>query len=184
MAELNWMVFCERAVVDSSSNSLSLMNILEEVHMVRPSAEQIKAAAGRRIAVPLACTVVTNWERSDPTRAEGSAKVMLRLVDPKGKALIESTLLLDLGKASRARLFVNLQAMPAETEGTYIWRVHLHGKKRWQPVGEVSYLFEYVESVADVERLQKAARRSAARFADDPNLQTRIAGREKKKLKS
>jgi hypothetical protein len=166
MAKLNWVIFCERAVIDSASNSLSVMNVLDEVHAMRPTADQIKAAAGRPMATALACAVVTYWERSKPKRAE-NGQMMLRLINPKGKTLIESlTQSLDLRKAFRSRLIANLPALPIDSEGTYLWRVYLRSKRQWKPVGEVSFVFGYLESVAHAQRLQRAARKSAATFVD------------------
>ena len=187
MAKLNWVIICERAVVDSASNSLSVMNVLEQVHAMRPTPDQVKAAAGRPIAAPLTCAVVTYWERSNPNRTERNSQVRLRLIDPKGKTLVESSLSLDLGKECRSRLIANLTLLPVDLAGRYVWRVYLRSKNRWQPVGEVSYELAFYASAKDVERLQKAARKSAATLAevhvDKRKPRTRAQGRRAIKKK-
>jgi hypothetical protein len=164
MAKLNWVIFCERSVVDSSSNSLSVMNILEEVRAMQPPVDVIKAAAGRPIGAPLSCAIVMNWERSQPNRPEGATSVMLRLVNPKGSTLLETQLPLDLRKSLRARLTATLSVLPADLEGTYRWRVLLQRKTRWVVEGEVNYAFSFFKSAQDAERIQRAARKSAATY--------------------
>jgi hypothetical protein len=163
MAKLSWVIFCERSVVDSATNSLSLMNIVEEIHPPAPTKEQLKEAAGRTIGAGMQCAVVSYWGRSHANKQERPSKVMLRLIDPDNAKQIEAIQELDFGNATRARLVANLQAIPAGREGTYVWRVYLRQKSRWKVVGEISYELSYLSSPAELKRLMKTARRNAAK---------------------
>jgi hypothetical protein len=96
MAKLNWVVICERAVIDSTTNSLSLMNVREDLHISPPSAEDVKAAAGRRLAAYIPTAIVSHWERDKHGRAEREREIKLRLVGPNRQVLLEASQVLDL----------------------------------------------------------------------------------------
>lgn len=169
MPNLIWAVFCERAVVDSSTNNVSLLNVIEELHPAGPTPEQIKEAAGRVIGAAFPCVLVSNWERSDLDRPEITT-VRLRLVDPRGKTVIEVRQALDLKKNARARLMANLPGMPVGLEGRYLWRFHVARGPAWKDAGSLPIYLKYVESERDISRLQREAREKAATAAKPVNV--------------
>ena len=161
MAKLNWVVFCERAVIDSATNSLSIMNIYEELHPTPPTKEQIEAARGTTIGAALPAALVTHWERSHASRAERATQIRLRLVAPNGSKQIEATQHLDFGSAKYARLVANLLGLPIGQEGTYLWRVHIRSGSTWKLMGQISYDLIYMNSPIELKRLIKTARARA-----------------------
>jgi hypothetical protein len=165
MARLNWTVFCERAVVDSSSNNLTLIGVLEEIHFQKPTVDIIKAAAGRTLSIPVKCALVAHWERSKENKAEPVCEMLIRLFDPKNVQQLEARQFIDLKTGKRARLIANIDSLPVTTPGRYAWRVYLGSdKKGWKPVGEAAYLVGFVESPAEIEQLNKSARKQARRI--------------------
>lgn len=161
MVKLNWAVFCERAVIDSTTNSLTLMQILDEIHPSRPPPEILKEAAGRPIAAQFTCAIVTLWERPSIKDATSPAEVKIELFDPKNNLVIQAQQMLDFKSALRSRMLANLTALPVHLEGTYVWRISLSTSRRWKPSGEISYQLSYIDSQADVDKLTKLARENA-----------------------
>lgn len=163
MAKLVWAVFCERAVVDSATNSLTLVNTMEEIHVPKPTPESLKAAAGRPLAVRAGFSIVTNWERTKGDRGNRPLQILLRLLDPHGQKRSEGQQRLEFGKSTRGRAIANLEGLPISIEGRYVWRIYVGAaNKSWKSVGEIPYALSFIKSDAELKKLTKSARRSAA----------------------
>jgi hypothetical protein len=165
MAKLLWVVFCERTVIDSGTNNVSLINLIEELHPARPTPEQLKEAGDRTVYAGFQCALASGWTRSKATKPE-QAQIMLRLFDPKGQQCLELQQPLNLRDNPRARVVANSPGVPIVVEGLYVWRVYVRQSRRWQEVGSVPYELKYLGSAREAERLGKAARKQAAKSAE------------------
>lgn len=146
MARLVWAVFCQQALVDKFSNTLSIINVLEELHVSRPPEP---ASRNARPAAQMQCAVVSLWERTNPTEPE-SGKVRLRLVGPDGKKQLEALQLIDLTAYRRTRLIVELPFIPVVGEGIYRIDVYAGSGDVLRKAGSISYELHVRDSVPPV----------------------------------
>jgi hypothetical protein len=141
MARLVWAVFCQQALVDRFSNALSIINVLEEVHVIRPP-----EVTGKNVkpAVQMQCAVVSLWERDEPSTVE-SGRVRLRLISPDGKKLLDAFQQLDLATHRRTRLIAELPIVPVAGEGIYRIELHAGTGEVLRKAGSIGYELHYRE---------------------------------------
>ncbi len=77
-----WSVLCERGVLDSYSNQVTIMNVIEQA-TIKPDADMVKALAeGKKVMLPVKVQIVSLWERSEPEKPERfQIRVVLTLPD-------------------------------------------------------------------------------------------------------
>jgi hypothetical protein len=136
-----WTVVCSRAIVDRSSNNVSIQNVLEQFSVrAEPKPDAL-------IAVPF--EVMTLWARSDfSVPASGSER--LTLYSPSGVKIGERVFALDLmGNVRRYRTRASFNGLPASEPGRYAFRVELQegDDDEWRAVAAVplEVIFEQPE---------------------------------------
>jgi hypothetical protein len=168
MAKFSCGVFCERAVVDATTNNISLINVLDEFHPPQPKPPPATDATAPKKMMPLyhyICAFVSFWERTDSDKPERPCRVRTRLHAPSGKKLIEMIHDLDLSEFPRARLIGHLPGVPVPEEGVYVWRVaYERSKDRWVAGGSVRFSMSFIRTVADAVDVQERARRAIASY--------------------
>lgn len=160
MAQLQWVVFCRKAVVDSSDNNISLHSILSEIHPLVPKDLDLQAGDGTSL-VSFESNVAASFLRSDRAVAENPEELLLKLINPEGKAVANASHTLDLSKNSQSRLILQIPGVPISPEGVYSWQVFLKKKNRWAKVGSTEYLLGHVRSDPDLAKLQVQAQKNA-----------------------
>lgn len=126
MATLRWAVCCQRAIVDSATQSLSLIDHLERITLPHaPPPEN-----GARPLLPLKFCLVAIWDRSKPELAE-RGEMRVRLLGPNGDELGQATSPIDLVSGSSARNFVNLPGLPLAGAGRYAFEVCQRSDDGW-----------------------------------------------------
>jgi len=144
MAKLIWGVYCQQAIVDRTTNGLTLINQLDEVHPPRPP-DNLTGPNGKK-AIPLApfpSVVVTVWER-DNRRLSEIVHVQGVLIGPNKKSLIKFEQRIDLKKTPRGRLFGNLPGLPLVGQGTYRFVFRARKGTSWKRAGEIPFEVIYV----------------------------------------
>ena len=156
MAEHVWSVLCSRAIIDEDSHQVSLIAVIEEVH-IRSSEEQIKqtiAEAGKpgtRVAVGSKMEMVSYWVRSDYDKPEsGTARIAIQI--PNGDFLPWQEFPLDLQAKPGWRMRIQMAGIPIHGAGLY--RFHVQQKfaaDQWGTVAKVPFTVDYqpIESQPD-----------------------------------
>lgn len=125
-----WTVLCSRAVVDKSSNNVSLQNVIEQV------AVEAEPTPGALIA--MRPQVVTLWARSEPDNpVRGRARLTMRGPSGKDFGLVESEI--NLSEHQRYRSLATLEGLPAEEAGRHwiIVESREEGEGEWREVDRI-----------------------------------------------
>jgi hypothetical protein len=149
MPRLVLAAFCERGIIDQTSNHLTIINQMEEVEIARPP-ERLLLAVGARDgkpptrswSVPVRCAFVAVWEREIPGVPEVTV-MTVDLVAPGGKAVAEFRAILDMRKTKRSRHIAVLPQLPVMGEGTYLFRVRARSGAKWRQYQTVTFYVKY-----------------------------------------
>lgn len=116
-----WSVLCSRALIDQRSNSLSLIDCIDEMTITFPSPE---AMANLEKKVPLVFEVVSLWHDEEGKEAERVLPYVIEIYDPQGLKIGEfkNQAKFEAGK-TRLRTIVGINGMKVTTEGVYIFKI-------------------------------------------------------------
>lgn len=144
MVEHVWSVLCNHAIIDSVSNSLSLLLTVDQIMLVGKDEETLAAelAAGRH-GVNVKLTLVAFWARSDfaiPERAVGS----FRIIAPSGgEANVDAPLPelpIDLTEKTGFRNRIHFEGFPI-SEGVGLYWIEVRLRERddspWKTVARL-----------------------------------------------
>lgn len=147
MAKHAWSVICERSIIDSDAKTISLMNVLEEVHIVayvEPGLSmKIDEAAVRSGNSGAGFNLVSLWLRDDVGRPE-KGRGRVELLSPSGKVMLQHEYDVDLSQYLRLRTKVGFPSAPLDgpdpktngpIPGIYIFKTQQQkkrgNKKQW-----------------------------------------------------
>jgi hypothetical protein len=142
MARLEWTVVAQSYVVDRESNSLSILNVLDELNIPN---EVPDPPPGQQIAVGPAFSVIQMWSRTNsgiPERISGR----FQLLRPDGTVVAGVEFFVDLASADRARSMINLPFFPFSGIGNYRMTVDLKVGDDWQKLTEQVLAVKRVET--------------------------------------
>ncbi len=129
-----WSVLCARTVIDSETNNISLIDVLEQLNLkVEPVPD------GKVGLVPIPYEVVSFWRRTrsnEPT--QGRAR--LRLLAPDGKEIGPAhEVQLDLSAHPRLRSRARGLGIPVLVSGEYHFTVELQSEDggTWDEVARI-----------------------------------------------
>jgi hypothetical protein len=134
MAEHCWTIVCEKALVNEGSNTLSLIEIIEEINIAGPAGELDRER--EHIDLPFSHTVVTVWTRSDPETPEsGEGRITLEGEPVEGLEQSTVQVPIDLASAKRMRTIINARGLRIAGPGTLWFVVACLKEGRWTEVG-------------------------------------------------
>lgn len=122
-----WTVLCSKSIIDKDSNSISLLEVIEQI-----TGRGVKGEA----VVPIPMELVSLWARTDPEKpARGRARVCL--IEPDGSERDPFEIDIDLMTYQRSRTRFQMSGLPIRLAGRYYFRIEIHtqGEEGW---GEVS----------------------------------------------
>jgi len=134
MIQHMWTIPCRVAIIDRTTNNVSLIDIVEEVTVAPPDAE-LAAGVPR---VPILFDIMTLWRRENPDQPETGFSKM-SLLSPQGAVLVEAETDVDLRTFKRCRATTKLVGIPVAGPGIY----HLRLERRadtsmpWEEVARV-----------------------------------------------
>lgn len=129
MPNLLWAICCRRPLVDSRTNSLSLIDVVEDVHVVGGSGVIAEQTA-----------VVTLWEKgSDCKNEEETFELRLRFFDRNGTDLVPpfaKTYSIPKGNERLRNIYV-VAGLPVKEAGDYHWVIELRRNDEWAEMARV-----------------------------------------------
>ena len=108
-----WSVLCYKGCLDSHSNQVSLLDVIEGISL-RPIEPIIKA----NVHIPIHMNVVSLWTRSNYDTPE-TFETRLVLGVPDGSEISTKEIIADLQGHTRIRTFMSLETFPYRGPGLY-----------------------------------------------------------------
>jgi len=136
MIEHIWSVLCSKSSIDSESNNISLIQVLEQVQVV---ADPLPPT-GQRFLIPENCEFVTLWSRDSANQPiKGQAR--LTLLPPGDQTPMVSPLEyeIDLSTHERIRMKSRMPGLPIIGSGRYIFYLQYHeeGETTWRDAARI-----------------------------------------------
>lgn len=143
MAEHVWTVLCRRGTIDTDSNILTLIEVIERIiYFSRKSA--LPSQAEEAVYTRVQAEVISYWVRSNPERSE-SATVRLQHLAPDGSILTDMEFPVDLVEKRGQRLKLRFEAFPINRgEGIHHVVLQLKRGKKWIRVARIPVILEIV----------------------------------------
>lgn len=133
MAELHWSILCRRGIVDKFTNSLSLLEVVNEtwVDEIPGPADGDESVEGSQApGMVLDSQLVSLWTRSDPAKPETFwQRVTVTTPDGETHVSPKDRLEGDLSTHQRARLLTGMRVIPYRGPGTYIFNILYAGNE-------------------------------------------------------
>jgi len=144
-----WSVLCHKGIIDKASNNISLIEVVEEIHL---SSEAVEGGAKvLEVIAAMPMNWVTLWARSDLGKPEKNW-IKDTIVSPSGKILGGKEYEVDLQEYKRNRRIRSVPIPPSNEPGIYLFqtRLKVEGKKQWKKVAEV--LLEVIVEKTEPEK--------------------------------
>lgn len=139
-----WTVICSKSVIDQDTNSISLLEVLEQLNISGPKLPKKK---DKVVTIPLNFEVVTLWSRvSDDQPCRGNARIIL--FAPSGKKIKEFKHNVDLTTYKRFRNRVKIIGFPFPESGIYNFQIQIKEEKdsNWKEVANIPLQLELISS--------------------------------------
>lgn len=149
MAKIDWIILCERAIVELQANTISLVALLENVTMPAPTPEMSRD--GKQIGVPFRFYVVQQWIR---TKAKIGERIPARLIlkGPNKKQLITAEFNVDLTSAPKARVITQSLGFPLAGAGPYKCVVEAKQGSSWRTLREAEFNVVFLPSIGSTPK--------------------------------
>jgi len=135
-----WSVLCSQSLIDASSNNISLIGILEEIHLTRKpsSPKRQKERMKGKPAFPIVMEWVTLWERT-PGESANLVPVRDIVSAPSGEILVQQEYNIDFGKHNRMRWRRKFSGLPERGPGQYQFCTQIKDEKTntWESVSSL-----------------------------------------------
>ena len=134
-----WSVLCQNASFDQQTNSMSLLNVLEQIFTFgEPSVDRPGIVQAELISL---------WMREQPD-TPGNGKMRAFYIDPTGKRSDPISLDVNLSQSIFHRTRLSLPRFPLIATGEYIFHVEyqVQGEEGWRPAAEIPLVVREQES--------------------------------------
>jgi len=140
MAEHIWSILSNKTMIDRTSNTLSLFEVLEQVNLT--GSGPIKYEKGSEVVIPFNYSLTTLWIRSDSKKPE-KAKSRITLLTPDNKTPYSQEIKIDLTNHKKRRNILDFQSLIIRGPGVYIYKIELEVKKgrgkAWKSVAKIPF---------------------------------------------
>lgn len=136
MARLLYALCCMRPLVDSTTNNISAIDILEEITMTKPQTI---------FGLPL--SIVTLWKREEKTEVNEYFKYRIKFVDPSGQEqkMFEANDNVIPQEISRLRSMYTIGGIPFKDDGPYNIVIELESSSQWAEVATLEIDVKHIE---------------------------------------
>lgn len=130
-----WSVLCQNSLIDKTSNTISLIEVVEDLGLPGPP-----LPAGEQGLIPIHCSLVSNWERvpsNQPTRGT----VRVRTIRPTGECEREQEYSVDLSATPRSRTIAKISGITFREAGRHVFEIHVKedGETEWRKVAGIPF---------------------------------------------
>lgn len=123
MARLVWAVFCGRSLIDSETNTASLIDVLENIAISYSSPDGPDVPPPPSFPLGETSRLVSSWVRDDQETPE-RAELKIILHTPAGNAHEAPQIIpIDLESVDKFRAMMNFGVLPNEGSGRYEFEV-------------------------------------------------------------
>jgi hypothetical protein len=137
MARFQWVILCERVIIEDQAKTISMVSLLENIVVPPPPPEMLRKGADS-VQLPLRFFIVHQWERSNLKIGE-RVPARTRLITPTGKQFGEAETVVDLTVSLRSRVVGQALGIPVAGEGVYKCIIDAKIKNKWRKVGETEF---------------------------------------------
>ena len=119
-----WSVYCREIIVDQNTNAVSLMHVLENLHVDTDDDSP-------RIAIPFDAMLITVWARRE-WDTPVSCRMRAQMIAPDKEVLANNVNEVDLTEGHTRRMLGRGNMFVVTTSGVYEWVISREGSKgRW-----------------------------------------------------
>jgi hypothetical protein len=137
MAVLRWAILCDRTIIEAETNNLSIINVLDEIHLDRAPPEE--SAKGKHpVLIPHGFTAVQWWTRSDEEEPE-KLFVRSRFKTPDGALFGGNEQTVDLTRHQHIRVVTRAPGFPWRGPGRYEVTIQAKNGQKWRTVERLSF---------------------------------------------
>lgn len=140
MASLQWLLLCERAIVEDQAQTISLVSLLENIAIPAPPSPT--APDSQPFFLPVRFWIVQQWQRTNPKVGERVA-VRVQLMGPDNKVFAAYEAVADLVTTPRQRLMSPVMGIPLVSQGIYKCVVQHKVRTKWRKAGIYEFGVSY-----------------------------------------
>lgn len=122
-----WSVLCKRSVIDSTTNQVSLFDVVEKIEagVEVESIERLKNEGKGILVIPIDLELVSYITDIDSSKGKG-IEMKLTVLSSNGEQIQESLSKFDTPENTRnMRIVMRIQGMPVKEKGIYLLKVWL-----------------------------------------------------------
>jgi len=128
-----WSIICQNSSIDRDSNSLCLLNTVEEITIKNASRSDM---VGKKQVLPISFEIVSLWQISDANK--GALNIVGEFVDPSGKLLDTYERKIDIPVGfGRFRNRIKINGFSITGPGIYWIKIKRNDKKKSELVAEL-----------------------------------------------
>lgn len=138
MAALRWAMLCDRTIIEAGTNNLSIINVLDEIHLAQAPPEQ-SAKEKRPLFISHQFTVVQLWSRTDDDKPE-KFSVRAQFMSPDRKTYGGVEQLVDLSEhVQSSRVIARAPGFPWRGAGEYSATIQVKTREKWRTVARLPF---------------------------------------------
>lgn len=138
--QLTWSLLCQRAIIDSQTQLLSIHDVLENLEVeVKPN-KSSDADKRQNFVLPLEYYLITYWRYDAKVLKDKTIRFKVELLDPKDSVLnsVEQEFQAD-DPMQKTRHILRIKGLPLNESGTYKMRISLIKPAVSKTLGEVFF---------------------------------------------
>lgn len=113
-----WSVLCQKSVVDSESNNVSLFDVLEQLQIDIASNIPNNVSNSKNIILPIQYELINFWSKTGNGEEKADVKIILK--DTTGKEVKKIEKVLTIPEKNRRMREINkIQGLPISGNGNY-----------------------------------------------------------------
>ncbi len=136
MIRHGWSIICKESVIDSASNNISLLNVLEainiEIEKANKDGDKVEKSEDFKMTVPISFQVVTLYITDNPSAGK-IGKGRITFVDPNGVQISSIDYDINFKKKKRVRHRSHINGLACTTSGEYKFKIQykVDGEENW-----------------------------------------------------
>lgn len=134
-----WSVICQKAVIDSGSNTASLLEVLEKLTLTPAAQDKEHIKAGKTVAVSVKFEIVSYWKKITQNKI-AREEISVILYSPSKKKLGEGNIKFEIPFDKKGvRTITKFEQLPIDGEGEYMMEVRLKKGEKYTLITEVPF---------------------------------------------